>query len=53
MICTFTAALFAAVNFVECPKCDKRLRISEDGRDAFVNMSRVAPERKAEMEARA
>ena len=53
MICTFTAALFAAVNFVECPKCDKRLRISEDGRDAFVNMSRVAPERKAEMKARA
>ena len=53
MICTFAAALFAAVNFVECPKCDKRIRISEDGRDAFVNMSRVAPERNAEMKARA
>jgi len=47
------AAFFAAVNFVECPKCDKRIRISEDGRDAFVNMSRIAPERKEEMKVRA
>ena len=47
------AAFFAAVNFVDCPKCDKRIRISEDGRDAFVNMSRIAPERKEEMKVRA
>ena len=41
------------VRFVECPKCDKRMRISEDGREAFVNLSRIDPERKAEMAARA
>ena len=53
MTSSVLAAFFAAVNFVECPKCDKRIRISEDGCEAFVNMSRVAPERKAEMKARA
>ena len=53
MAVTLFAALFAAVNFTECPKCDKRIRISEDGRDAFINMSRIAPERKAEMKVRA
>ena len=47
------AAFFSAVNFVECPKCVKRIRISDDGKDAFVNMSRVDSSRKAEMEARA
>lgn len=47
------AALFSAVNFVECPKCVKRIRISDDGKDAFVNMSRIDPARKAEMGARA
>ena len=45
------AAFFSAVNFVECPKCVKRIRISDDGKDAFVNMSRVDPSRKAEVEA--
>ena len=34
---TMLAAL-AAVNFVECPKCDKRMRISEDGKEAVVNL---------------
>ncbi len=29
------------VTFVDCPKCDKRMRISEDGRTAFVNSSLV------------
>lgn len=47
------AALFSAVNFVECPKCVKRIRISDDGKDVFVNMSRIDPSRKAEMGARA
>ena len=47
------AAAFAAVNFVECPKCDKRMRISEDGKEAFVNLCRIDATRKDEMKARA
>ena len=47
------AAVLAAVNFIECPKCDKRMRISEDGREAFVNLCRIDPARKEEMRARA
>ena len=50
--CMFAAA-FAAVNFVECPKCDKRMRISEDGKEAFVNLCRIDATRKDEMKARA
>ena len=49
----FMLAAFAAVNFVECPKCDKRMRISEDGREAFVNLCRIDASRKDEMRARA
>ena len=41
------------VHFVSCPKCDKRMRISEDGREAFVNLDRIDPARKDEMAARA
>ena len=41
------------VVFVECPKCEKRIRIQEDGVKAFVNLSRIdAPERER-MKARA
>ena len=47
------AAVLAAVNFVECPKCDKRMRISDDGREAFVNLCRIDAARKDEMAARA
>ena len=47
------AAAFAAVNFVECPKCDKRMRISEDGKEAFVNLCRIDASRKDEMRTRA
>ena len=46
-------AALAAISFVECPKCDKRMRISENGRDAFVNLCRIDPARKEEMGARA
>ncbi len=46
-------AAFAAINFVECPKCEKRMRISEDGRDAFVNMCRAEQAGKDALEARA
>ena len=46
-------AMFAAVNFVECPKCDKRIRISEDGREALVNLCRIDAMRKNEMKVRA
>ena len=49
---TMVAAL-AAVNFVECPKCDKRMRISEDGREALVNLCRIDAERRNEMKVRA
>ena len=41
------------VEFVECQKCEKRIRISEDGETAFVNLSRIEPSRKSEMAARA
>lgn len=60
--CVVVAALLASVEFIECPKCDRRMRISEDGRSATVNVSRLkddAPDaatlerRKAEMSARA
>ena len=47
------AAAFAAVNFVECPKCDRRMRISEDGKEAFVNRCRIDASRKDEMRTRA
>ncbi|MBO7722143.1 MAG: hypothetical protein J6T01_07035 [Kiritimatiellae bacterium] len=53
--------LAAAVNFAECPKCDRRFRISDDGRSATVNLSRLkddspgaaALERRAAAEPRA
>ena len=50
LACSTVSVLAAdgSVQFVECPKCDKRMRISEDGREAFVNLSRIDPERKAE-----
>ena len=53
MTCMLFAVVFAAVNFTECPKCDKRIRISADGREAFVNTSRIEPGRRQEMKARA
>ena len=34
-------AALAAVNLVECPKCANRFRISEDGKSASVNVSRL------------
>ena len=49
----FMLAAFAAVNFVECPKCDKRMRISEDGKEAFVNLCRIDASRRDEMRTRA
>ena len=36
-----TVSFAAGVTFVECPKCDKRMRISEDGLTAFVNTSLI------------
>jgi hypothetical protein len=53
MITVLTTLLAATVTFVECPKCDKRLRISDDGRTAFVNLSRIRPSEKKAMTARA
>ncbi len=48
-----TLAAFAAINFVECPKCEKRIRISEDGRDAFVNLCRAEQTDRHALESRA
>ena len=42
-----------AVTFIECPKCDKRMRVSEDGRSATVNLCRIDPARREEMKTRA
>ena len=35
------AVLLAAVNVVECPKCENRLKISDDGLSASVNAARL------------
>lgn len=53
MTLALSAAFFCAVNFTECPKCPYRMRIAEDRKEAFVNMSRIDPARKEEMAARA
>lgn len=47
------AALFGAVNFVECEKCPDRMRISADGRTANINTARIDPAAKEAMAARA
>ena len=47
------AAEPGAVNLVDCPKCEKRIRISDDGREVFVNLSRIDPARQDEMVRRA
>ena len=41
MTTSIVAAMLAAVNLVECPKCDKRIRILEDGQTANVNVCRL------------
>lgn len=41
------------VCFVECPKCDKRMRMSEDGRMSFINLSRIPTDQKKAMVERA
>ena len=46
-------AAFAAITFIECQKCEKRMRISEDGQDAFVNLCKAGQSGRAELEARA
>ena len=51
--CIIVAAAFGAVNFVHCPKCEKRIRISDDGCEAFVNTARIRPEQQDEMRVRA
>ncbi len=50
-LCLFLAA--AVVNFVDCPKCDKRFRISEDGASATVNLARLGGDTKEAVAARA
>ena len=37
----FAAGDSPAVRLDECPKCDRRIRISEDGKSATVNLSRL------------
>ena len=53
MASPIAAALLAAVSFVSCQRCEKRIRISDDGRDAFVNLSRIDPAAREAMAARA
>lgn len=53
MTAIVTSLVLASVTFVDCPKCDKRMRIADDGRTATVNLSRIKPSEKAAMEARA
>ena len=40
MMMTMMAAVLAAVNVIDCPKCDKRMRILDDG-TATVNLARL------------
>ena len=42
-----------SVVFVDCPKCEKRMRISDDGRKAYVNTSKIKPSEKEAMALRA
>ena len=46
-------AFGSQVEFVDCPKCDKRMRISEDGKKAFINRSKVSDLKRVEMVERA
>ena len=41
------------VEFVDCPKCDKRMRILEDGKKAFINRSKVSELERPKMVERA
>ncbi len=45
--------LATAVTFFQCEKCNDRIRISEDGRSAFVNLCRVDPDQKEAVKSRA
>ena len=47
------AAALGAVNLVHCPKCEKRIRISDDGRVAYVNLDRILAGQRDAMVARA
>ena len=47
------AATAAVINFMECPKCDKRFRIAEDGQSATVNLCRLNGESRDILAARA
>ena len=40
MMTTMMAAVLAAVNVIDCPKCDKRMRILDDG-TATINLARL------------
>ena len=59
---TLAVIAAVAVNFDECPKCDKRMKIAADGQSATVNLCRLKDDnpseatleaRKAAMKARA
>ena len=39
--CTEAIGGTAEVKLVDCPKCDRRLRIAPDGKSATVNLSRL------------
>ena len=43
----------AAVSFIDCPKCDRRFRIAEDGLSATVNLARLGGDSREKVAARA
>ena len=43
----------SAISFVECPKCEKRMRIDDDGTKAYVNKCRVPEAERPAMAERA
>lgn len=53
VFCTIAVHAGEKVSFVECPKCEKRIRILEDGSKAFVNLSRIDAADGKRMKARA
>ena len=51
--CAIVAYADEKVSFVECPKCEKRMRILDDGSRALVNLSRIDASERTRMKERA
>ena len=53
MFAILLSTILSTINFVECEKCPYRMRISEDGKTAYINMSRIDAKNKDTMTSRA